>query len=278
LTDVGNLPAEEEKKSDDGRIQNKNIVIDLQPIFILLAYPNESAEYISQQYYNFEVEKINNRNNYNPIVTISNKLFGEYKEQYQNQILFFNEKIKINSKETFNFLSRGLLYYLVDEYALAMNDLNKSIALEDKNMLAYFSRANGRLKMTDEIQQISKNSELINISFKKGQQQNTETETSTITDYQDVLTDYRVCLQLNPKFAYSYYNQAYVKCKLKDYEGSLADLNKAIEIESDFAEAYFNRGLTRIYLDDVEGGAMDLSKAGELGIQDAYNVIKRYCN
>jgi hypothetical protein len=28
----------------------------------------------------------------------------------------------------------------------------------------------------------------------------------------------------------------------------------------------------------VEGGAMDLSKAGELGIQDAYNVIKRYCN
>ena len=50
------------------------------------------------------------------------------------------------------------------------------------------------------------------------------------------------------------------------------------DIEKDFAEAYFNRGLTKIYLDDIDGGAMDLSKAGELGIQDAYNIIKRYCN
>ncbi|MDO8928662.1 MAG: tetratricopeptide repeat protein, partial [Bacteroidota bacterium] len=79
-------------------------------------------------------------------------------------------------------------------------------------------------------------------------------------------------------FAFAYFNKAYVKCKMRDYEGALTDLNKALEIEKDFAEAYFNRGLTKIYLDDVEGGALDLSKAGELGIQDAYNIIKRYCN
>ena len=75
-----------------------------------------------------------------------------------------------------------------------------------------------------------------------------------------------------------YYNSFETKFKLRDYESALADLNKAIEVEKDFAEAYFNRGLTKIYLDDIEGGAMDLSKAGELGIQDAYNIIKRYCN
>jgi hypothetical protein len=28
----------------------------------------------------------------------------------------------------------------------------------------------------------------------------------------------------------------------------------------------------------LEGGSLDLSKAGELGLTEAYNVIKRYCN
>jgi hypothetical protein len=31
-------------------------------------------------------------------------------------------------------------------------------------------------------------------------------------------------------------------------------------------------------MNDLEGGALDLSRAGELGLTEAYNVIKRYCN
>jgi tetratricopeptide (TPR) repeat protein len=119
---------------------------------------------------------------------------------------------------------------------------------------------------------------LIKVPLKNESRQQDATVTETSSEYVDVLNDYANCLQINPEFPYAYYNRAYVKCKIRDYEGALADLNKAIDIEKDFAEAYFNRGLTKIYLDDVNGGAMDLSKAGELGIQDAYNIIKRYCN
>jgi hypothetical protein len=42
-------------------------------------------------------------------------------------------------------------------------------------------------------------------------------------------------------------------------------------------DAYFNRGLVLIYLKDKEKGCIDLSRAGELGVQDAYSVIKKYC-
>jgi hypothetical protein len=42
-------------------------------------------------------------------------------------------------------------------------------------------------------------------------------------------------------------------------------------------DAYFNRGLVLIYLKDKEKGCIDLSRAGELGIQDAYSVINKYC-
>lgn len=278
LADARNLPADKDEVIDDGRVQNKNIVIDLQPIFVLSSHTKNSSDYEQTQYYNSELETINNYNNYDPVVSISNKSADNKKDTYKNYILYFNERIKTNSKESLNYLSRGIFYCLIDDYTSSMNDLQKAIDLNGKNALTFFSRANCRLKIADLIDQIKLNSDLIKIPLKNDPKQKSETITETSTDYTDVMNDYANCLKINPQFPYAYYNQAFVKCKMRDYEGALADLNKAIEIEKDFAEAYFNRGLTKIYLDDIEGGAMDLSKAGELGIQDAYNIIKRYCN
>jgi len=278
LADSRNLPSPEDEVVDDGRIQNKNIIIDLQPIFMLSSYNKNSNDFEPSQYYNLELEKVNNFNNYNPVITISNKSVNELKSVFKNYVLYFNEKIKSNSSESMSYLSRGIFYNLIDDYPSAMTDFKKAIDLNGTNALTYFSRANCQLKMTEVIEQIKQSSGAITMPIKNNSTQTKETTTETIIDYDKVMADYATCLKLNPKFPYAYFNQAYVKCKINDYKGALLDLNKAIEIEKDFAEAYFNRGLTRIYLDDVEGGAMDLSKAGELGIQDAYNIIKRYCN
>ena len=278
LSDVQNRPDSEEKNFDDGRIQNKNIIIDLQPIFILSSYNKNSSDYERIQYYNVELETINNFNNYDPVVSISNKPVDNLKSDFKNNILYFNERIKNNKNESLNFLSRGIFYSLIDDYSSSMKDLQKAIELSNNNALAYFSRANCRLKMTDMIDQIKQSSDAITVPLRNDPKQTKETIIETVTDYNDVLADYSTCLILNTNFAFAYFNMAYVKCKMRDYEDALSDLNKALDIEPDFAEAYFNRGLTKIYLDDIEGGAMDLSKAGELGIQDAYNIIKRYCN
>ena len=51
----------------------------------------------------------------------------------------------------------------------------------------------------------------------------------------------------------------------------------AIEKTENLAEAYYNRGLVRIYKQKTNAGCQDLSKAGELGIRDAYLVLKRFC-
>jgi hypothetical protein len=42
------------------------------------------------------------------------------------------------------------------------------------------------------------------------------------------------------------------------------------------AEAWYNRGLAKIYAKKVSEGIEDLSKAGELGLYQAYSVIKKY--
>ena len=278
LADSRNLPTAKNEKVDDGLIQNKNIIIDLQPIFVLSSRNKNSDEYSPIQYYNSDLEAINNFNNYDPMINITNKTGSNQKDYYKNNILFFNEKVAKNGKESLNYLSRSIFYCLTEDYSNSIKDLQKAIDLNGKNALIYFARASCKMKMNELLEQVNINSDVIQIPLKSGPNPKDNSTSQMLADYTEVIADYTKCLQINAQFPYAYFNLAYVKCKTRDYEGALADLNKAIEIEKDFAEAYFNRGLTKIYLDDVNGGAMDLSKAGELGIQDAYNIIKRYCN
>ncbi len=278
LADTRNLPTSKNEKVDDGLVQNKNIIIDLQPIFVLSSLDKNSDEYSPIQYYNSDLEAINNFNNYNPMINIINKAGIDQKDYYKNNILYFDEKIAKNAKESLNFLSRSIFYCLIEDYNKTITDLQKAIDLNGSNALIYFARANCRMKMNELLEKANMNSDLLQIQLNTGLNQKDNSSSSMLADYTDVINDFSKCLQINAQFPYAYFNMAYVKCKIHDYQGALADLNKAIDIEKDFAEAYFNRGLTRIYLDDVDGGAMDLSKAGELGIQDAYNIIKRYCN
>ena len=76
---------------------------------------------------------------------------------------------------------------------------------------------------------------------------------------------------------YVYYNLGNLYCLSSELVNSIENYTKAIELYSYMGDAFFNRGLVLIYLKDKEKGCIDLSRAGELGIQDAYGVIKKYC-
>src|SRR2546426_461683 len=67
------------------------------------------------------------------------------------------------------------------------------------------------------------------------------------------------------------------KADLKDYSGAIADFNDAIEINPKAADSYFLRGLAKLNISDKEGACLDLSKAGELGNEEAYDWIKKFC-
>jgi tetratricopeptide (TPR) repeat protein len=84
-------------------------------------------------------------------------------------------------------------------------------------------------------------------------------------------------LSLDPDFAFAWYNRAIVFSRKGEFRKALNDFSKAIEHLSGFAEAYYNRGLISILLNENLSGCEDLSHAGELGILDAYRVIKRTC-
>jgi tetratricopeptide (TPR) repeat protein len=276
VEDTRDLPSEEEEV-DDGRVQNRNITIDLQPIFVVSAFEKNSVDYDRFQYYNLSIDEVNAKNNYNPLLTITNKPVDNYSEVFENFVLYFNARLEIN-ESSHNYLNRAIFYSLTDRYPEAMEDVERSISMNNKEALAYFVRANIRYKMLEQIEMLENPFEETTISVGTPQQSEQNNETFAMPEYQKILDDYQTLLYQKPDFFFGYYNRAYIKLRLREYKSAIEDLNKAIELEPEFAEGYFNRGLTKIFLDDIEGGALDLSRAGELGIYGAYNIIKRYCN
>jgi tetratricopeptide (TPR) repeat protein len=277
IEDSRELPSDE-GEADDGLVQNKNIVIDLQPIFIISAFEKNAVDYDRFQYYNLAINEINEKNNYDPLLTISNKSNAGYKDVFENFILFFNEKIQIQ-QSSHNYLNRGIFYSLTGNYNKSLDDLNRSIELNDKQSIAYFVRANCRYKMLEEIELLAGTSTEISVKIgEKNLDNSGKRNEPAALDYKQILDDYETTLFLNPTFFFGHFNRAFIKIRLGEYKSAIEDLNRAIELEPEFAEAYFNRGLTKIYMDDLDGGANDLSRAGELGIYGAYNIIKRYCN
>lgn len=276
IEDSRNLPSGEPEEVEDGRIQNRNISIDLQPIFIISAFEKNAVDYERSQYYNLAIDELNRTNNYNPLFSITNKPVEEYRNVFENFILYFNARMNI-AKSSHNLLNRGIFYSLTRNYNAAFDDLNQSLAIDKDQGIAYFVRGNTRYKMLEQIELLANQHNEFTVPV--GPAGNATAEASLdLPEYQRILDDYQLLLNLKPRFFFGYYNRAYIRLRLKDYQLAIDDLNKAIEIEPEFAEAYFNRGLTKIFLDDIEGGALDLSRAGELGIHGAYNIIKRYTN
>ncbi|MBK5202447.1 MAG: tetratricopeptide repeat protein [Prolixibacteraceae bacterium] len=278
LADTRNIPGINDEEYDNGLVQNKDVIIELQNIFMLSYTEKNQRDYSSFQYYNRTIESINQYNDYSPTLIITDKIIDKISEIYENNISYFNDKIK-KEKNSKNLLCRGIFKFLNSDLNGTIDDLNESIELNNKEVLAYFSRGNCRTKMVELLESVPDYSRNIKVPIGQSQSSVYSDETKPhSSEYNKILKDYQTCIDIDPTFPFSYYNQAYIYCKLDRYKDAISSLDKAIKLRSDFAEAYYNRGLTKIYLDDIKGGALDLSKAGELGIQEAYNVIKRYCN
>ena len=80
-----------------------------------------------------------------------------------------------------------------------------------------------------------------------------------------------------PDIPFVHFNLGNLYCLASEHVSSIESYTKAIGLYPYMGDAYFNRGLVQIYLKDREKGCIDLSRAGELGVADAYGVIKKYC-
>ncbi len=268
-----------------GKIQNRNIIIDLETVYGLTFFSVDSL--INRtRYFKPEITQFNQRRKFGRPLIFSNReaeTDGEKSMEYFSGIKEIGEKLENNPNDTDLRFIRAILYGVVLNYTSAIAEYDQII--EDKGyerlgLFPYFNRAYIRYKMVEMMQSFSEEElpeNLLSGSSFKTENKDKEGEViKKMLDYEMIERDLRKVLEFDPKFEFAYYNLGILQCIRKDYEGAIVNFNKAIELNPFFAEAYFNRGLTLIYLKEDEKGTLDLSKAGELGLYKAYNVIKRY--
>ena len=163
---------------------------------------------------------------------------------------------------------------LVKQYTNAINTYTSAIKSLPTNPFAYLNRATTRAEMIDFIASIDNAYQRISIESDPAQQLHSRITRSY--SYDEALDDLAKAIELYPGFAYAYYNRANLLALSGKLPEAFDDYTKAIELNPNFAEAYYNRGLIQIYMKDTRKGCLDISKAGELGIEEAYEVLRQY--
>ncbi len=141
----------------------------------------------------------------------------------------------------------------------------------------YMNRGVLRAEMIDFISSIENNVQVLSMDDKGATRARVRDQVVRQYDYTDAVEDMKKAAETVPNLPYIYYNLGNLYCLSSEHINSIENYTKAIELYPFMGDAYFNRGLVLIYLKDKEKGCIDLSRAGELGVQDAYGVIKKYC-
>ena len=274
-----------------GRVQDRNIIINIEPQFILTYYEktgllNESINYSRV------LSAFNDRAilRWKLIITNQEASLNDFQiNTHFESINDFSAKIEENEKNADYYFGRGIDFMLTKNYTEAITNFDQTILLDPSYTLAYFNRAAVRYKQYDfELSNTPQDDFLETINISSGVNRNLGTTPAPVTSQRDsrsylfemIIRDYTTVIQQDPSFTYAYFNRANLRCIQKDFRASIPDYSEAIRRNPEFAEAYFNRGLARLYQGETSNeetlsGIADLSKAGELGISKAYNIIKR---
>lgn len=275
-----------------GRIQDRNVRIDLEPSFILTYYEREQGVQ-ENVFYDRSVEDFNTKMVLSWKLIITNREAALIEDQIAAHFASINSysaKIDRDPNNADYYFGRGLDYMLVQDFAEAILNFDKVIELDPSYTLAYFNRAAVRYKQMEYNSSSNTNSQndeftMMNIQLNtsstgpqvapRSPQSNEPKDSQRAHEHEQIIRDYTIVIQKSPGFIYSYYNRGNILCAQRDFRAAINDYNEAILRNPEFAEAYFNRGLAYLSLGNANSGIADLSKAGELGLLNAYSIIKR---
>ncbi len=134
-----------------------------------------------------------------------------------------------------------------------------------------------RADMIDFISSIENNVQTLTMDDQGTTRARVTDQVSRSYDYSDAVQDMKSAAEIVGDIPYIWFNLANLQCLSASYVEAIGNYTKALSLYPSMGDAYFNRGLVLIYLKDKEKGCIDLSRAGELGVSDAYGVIKKYC-
>lgn len=271
LTIADNATVKEEYQTQGikGKVQDRNTVIEIEPMFTLSYYlvTNELKE---SPYYIKEVDDINATRMLRFGLMVTNRPPQLNDEEtigkHFSSIQYYDSYLDTHSPRAIDYFGRAMDYYTLHNYAAAIADLDKAIELTPDFTMAYFMRALSRHEQASASQVMDGD----------------KTEKNKIPSIDaarmiraEINADLDKVAELSPRMAFVYFNRGNMAVESGDLTSALSAYTKAIEVKPDLGEAYYNRGYVYLKLGNKEAGIADLSKAGELGIVPSYNLLKR---
>ena len=252
--------------NDDQLLQNRNVSIDLKPMYRFVAASDKRVDEDGMP------------------ITLTNRYQNEKVEQFlaevpldveiscrpaaaaavdNSRLLEAVDRVAGNTGDDRVLFAKALIESDNKQFNSAMSCYDEAIDKHPSEVFYYINRGALRAEMIDFISSIESNVQVLTID-------NAGTARARVRDGSS-----------SAGYDYSeatYYNLGNLYCLSSDMPEAITQYTKAIDLYPGLAEAYYNRGLVLIYVKDREKGCLDMSKAGELGIEDAYSVIKKYCD
>ncbi len=278
-----NLDAEFAKKDFDNELlQHRDVDIRLRPLYKVVVVDKHLAQ-------NYVIDKV-----------YENPLLTRFKAEFQLPISIENEDKPLNSEnkkllEALSFTRlnpddkerflRAISDYNAKQFNSAESNYTKAIELAgaSADVTSFYrafylmNRAVLRAEMVDFLSSMESSVQVLSMDDTGAIRARVKDKLESIYDYSAAIEDLNEAIKLVPNLPYIYFNLGNLYCLSSEHIASIENYTKAIEQYPAMGDAYFNRGLVLIYLKDKEKGCIDLSRAGELGVEDAYGVIKKYC-
>lgn len=261
IEDNTSLHQEFNNKSIRGRVQDRNLNIEIEPLYVLSYYNaptelNPTGEYIK------EVDDLNATHALDYMLQVTNHATTindpEEIERHFKSIDYYNSYLSSHTPRAVDYFGRGMNFIIVHNYDEAIADFQRAISASPDFALAHFMLAVARYEV---------------LHRKLPDDQNTSKDKKMA--YQQIASSLEKVIGLSPNMAIAYFNLGVIMIETGDYTSALSAFNKAIECKKDFGEAFYNRGYVYLHLGNRNLGVADLSRAGELGIVPSYTLLKR---
>lgn len=270
------------KDFDDELLQHRDIDIRLRPLyrFVLTGVKDDTNYALARGYENalisrFERELPVGVSVRNEDVILSSEVLAQLEQEAWTDLDPTAEQLFMRAIHDYNgkHFNSSLNYY-----GQAVEQAQSKGTIESLYSAFYhLNRGALRAEMIDFISSIESNVQVLSMDDSGNTRARVKDQVSRQYDYSDAIRDMKAAAETVPDLPYIYYNLGNLYCLSSEHINSIENYTKAIALYPYMGDAYFNRGLVLIYLKDKEKGCIDLSRAGELGVQDAYSVIKKYC-
>jgi tetratricopeptide (TPR) repeat protein len=255
-------------------LQYRDVDIRLKPLFKFLVGVAELPIALEHTYYYPNMER------FILGLPVKMSLFGPSPTTLTQTLVREDELLKDRLRQDPSpdlLFAKGVIDFQNKQFNSALSSYNQALAKDPNNLFFYLNRGALQSEMIEFISSMDNNVQVLTLDDAGTTRARVQEQSRRNYDYSSAIDDMEKAALIAPDFAYVHYNLGNLYCLSDRMPESIHAYSKAIELYPYLAEAYYNRGLIQIYLKDKEKGCIDVSTAGELGVKDAYSVIKKFC-